>query len=88
MKILKILFLIIFCIKIEAAANFDNMLEKAKNQSAIKNYTTRANLHQLSQKIKAQKNLGIRIYGDSHMAADFFPNILRNVMARFPIRGI
>ena len=78
MKILKILFLIIFCIKIEAAANFDNMLEKAKNQSAIKNYTTRANLHQLSQKIKAQKNLGIRIYGDSHMAADFFPNILRN----------
>ncbi len=78
MKILKTLFFIIFCLKIEATTDFETILEKSKNQSAIKSYTTKADLNKLNQKIKTQKNLGIRIYGDSHMAADFFPNVLRN----------
>ncbi|MCH5337081.1 MAG: hypothetical protein J1D99_06685, partial [Campylobacter sp.] len=78
MKIVKILFILIFCMQIGVAVDFENILEKTKNQSAIKNYALKTKLKKLSEKIKAKKDFGIRIYGDSHMAADFFPNVLRN----------
>lgn len=70
--------MLIFCMQIGVAADFENILEKTKNQSAIKNYALKTKLKKLSEKIKAKKDLGIRIYGDSHMAADFFPSVLRN----------
>lgn len=70
--------MLIFCMQIGVAADFENILEKTKNQSAIKNYALKTKLKKLSEKIKTKKDLGIRIYGDSHMAADFFPSVLRN----------
>lgn len=70
--------MLIFCMQIGVTADFENILEKTKNQSAIKNYALKTKLKKLSEKIKAKKDLGIRIYGDSHMAADFFPSVLRN----------
>lgn len=78
MKTLSIILLIIFCTGIEAATSLENILEKTKNQSAMKNYASKDSLNKLNLKMKVEKNLGIRIYGDSHMAADFFPNVLRN----------
>lgn len=70
--------MLIFCMQIGVTADFENILEKTKNQSAIKNYALKTKLKKISEKIKAKKDLGIRIYGDSHMAADFFPSVLRN----------
>lgn len=70
--------MLIFCMQIGVTADFENILEKTKNQSAIKNYALKTKLKKLSEKINAKKDLGIRIYGDSHMAADFFPSVLRN----------
>ncbi len=78
MRILSFLFLLVFCLRLEASGEFDIILEKTKNQSALKNYVPKSTFNKLKQKFKTQKNLGVRIYGDSHMAADFFPSILRN----------
>lgn len=49
-------------------------------RNCISNYADNKSLKLLKQKIKENKNLGIRIYGDSHIAADFFPNTLRNLL--------
>lgn len=78
MKALKVILLVVLCTWIEATTSFEGILQRTKNQSAIKNYTSKTSLDRLNHKIKVEKDLGIRIYGDSHMAADFFPNVLRN----------
>jgi len=54
-----------------------DMLSKTQNQSAIKNHLPAKKLQILKQKLQKQKDFKIRIYGDSHIAADFFPNVLR-----------
>ncbi|MBK1972012.1 GDSL-type esterase/lipase family protein [Campylobacter sp. TTU_617] len=48
-------------------------------KNCISNYADNKSLRLLKQKIEEKKNLGIRIYGDSHIAADFFPNTLRTL---------
>lgn len=64
-------------------ANVNEEMEKilAQNQKSIlKNYAYKKDLRGLEKKFKEKKNFSIRIYGDSHMAADFFPRVVRDYL--------
>lgn len=83
-KFLFFFLFVILCKSVYANTNeiFDSMLFKTKNQSAIKNYTLAKDLKNFQNKLKNHKNVGIRIYGDSHIAADFFPRVVRNYLLK------
>ena len=70
-----ILLILIFSINLYANNTnhtIDEILSQTKNKSALSNYASKKDLKLLEQKLKEHKNIGIRIYGDSHTAADFF----------------
>ncbi|MCZ0772646.1 SGNH/GDSL hydrolase family protein [Campylobacter hepaticus] len=66
--------------KINADDTIDSILKQSANHSALSNYAPKKDLKILEKKLKDKKNIGIRIYGDSHMAADFFPRIIRGYL--------
>ncbi|MCX2682385.1 GDSL-type esterase/lipase family protein [Campylobacter sp. MIT 21-1685] len=60
----------------------DSVLSQTKNQSAITNYVSKKDIKNFQRKLKSHQNIGIRVYGDSHMAADFFPRVIRNYLLK------
>ncbi|EAI9614697.1 TPA: hypothetical protein SB162_000115 [Campylobacter coli] len=79
--------LLIFIFSINLYANntnniIDEILNQTKNKSALSNYASKKDLKLLEQKLKEHKNIGIRIYGDSHTAADFFPRVIRGYLIK------
>ncbi|KAA6224643.1 MULTISPECIES: GDSL-type esterase/lipase family protein [unclassified Campylobacter] len=76
----KIFFFLLCFSCILKADIIDEMLAKTRNYSALKNYTSSTNLQTIKKKLKANKDIYIRVFGDSHMAADFFPSVVRNVL--------
>lgn len=52
-----------------------------KSENAMKNFTTQAKFEQLKENLQKQ-DLHIRIFGDSHMAADFFSRELRKLLIK------
>lgn len=81
----RIAFVFIFFTPCLLALDLNAEMEKilAQNQkSMLKNYATKKDLKILEKKFKENKNLSIRIYGDSHMAADFFPRVVRDYVLR------
>lgn len=65
--------------------DINDEMEKILTQNQkniLKNYATKKDLKILEKKFKENKALGIRIYGDSHMAADFFPRVMRDYVLR------
>lgn len=49
-------------------------------QSSMSNFAPQKSLQTLKNKIEAGKDFRVRIFGDSHMAADFFSRELRKVL--------
>lgn len=60
----------------------DSILNQNKNHSALTSYAPKKELKNLEKKLEKNQNIGIRIYGDSHMAADFFPRVIRGYLIR------
>ncbi len=60
----------------------DSILNQNKNHSALTSYVLKKDLKNLEKKLEKNQNIGIRIYGDSHMAADFFPRVIRGYLIR------
>ncbi|TKX32007.1 GDSL-type esterase/lipase family protein [Campylobacter estrildidarum] len=60
----------------------EQILKQAKNHPALKSYVPQKDLKTLEKKLKNKKNISIRIFGDSHMAADFFPRVLRGYLIK------
>ncbi|HEQ3581046.1 TPA: SGNH/GDSL hydrolase family protein [Campylobacter coli] len=80
-----ILLILIFSINLYANNTnntIDEILSQTKNKSALSNYASKKDLKLLEQKLKEHKNIGIRIYGDSHTAADFFPRVIRGYLIK------
>ncbi|MBZ7949915.1 GDSL-type esterase/lipase family protein [Campylobacter molothri] len=82
-KIKLFLFLFLFT-NLFAFANdpIDKILIQSKNHSALTSYVLKKDLKRFEKKLKSQNNLGIRIFGDSHIAADFFPRVLRGYLIK------
>ena len=80
--------IILFCLFFSAlnAQNenelIDEILNQTKNKTALSNYATKQDLKNFEKKLASNKNIGIRIYGDSHMAADFFPRVIRGYLIK------
>ncbi|TQR33087.1 hypothetical protein DMB92_03780 [Campylobacter sp. MIT 99-7217] len=91
MRYFKIALISIFILIFISACVFINQ-EKAPKKGFIEDLTTSKNsmlsyvdkkeLALLAQKIKEHRDLKIRIYGDSHMAADFFSRELRKIFIK------
>ncbi|TKX32720.1 SGNH/GDSL hydrolase family protein [Campylobacter aviculae] len=60
----------------------EKILNQTKNHPALKNYALQKDLKVLEKKLKNEKDISIRIFGDSHMAADFFPRVLRGYLIK------
>lgn len=56
------------------------------DENAMKNFTTQDTLNQLKTNLE-KKDLHIRIFGDSHMAADFFSRELRKFIIKVNAAG-
>ncbi|WP_370445654.1 GDSL-type esterase/lipase family protein [Campylobacter helveticus] len=85
MQAFKILILCFcFALSLKASMNdeIEHILKQSVNSKAFKNYAPKKDLKNLGKKFKAQKGFNIRIYGDSHMAADFFPRVIRDYVLR------
>ncbi|MBZ7969093.1 GDSL-type esterase/lipase family protein [Campylobacter molothri] len=82
-KIKLFLFLFLFT-NLFASTNdpIDKILIQSKNHSALTSYVLKKDLKRFEKKLKSQNNLGIRIFGDSHIAADFFPRVLRGYLIK------
>lgn len=50
------------------------------SKSSMSNFASKKELEALREKIKENKEFRVRIFGDSHMAADFFSRELRKVL--------
>ena len=80
--------IILFCLFFSAlnAQNenelIDEILNQTKNKTALSSYATKQDLKNFEKKLASNKNIGIRIYGDSHMAADFFPRVIRGYLIK------
>lgn len=60
----------------------DKILIQSKNHSALTSYVPKKDLKKIEKKLKSENNIGIRIFGDSHIAADFFPRVLRGYLIK------
>lgn len=85
MRVFKLLILILslsLSLKADLNEEIESILKQSVNSKAFKNYVAKKDLKKLEKKYKAKKDFGIRIYGDSHMAADFFPRVIRDYLLR------
>ncbi len=84
-KIKLFLLALIFLTKLNANDTnniIDEILNQTKNQLSLTNYASKQELKQLEKKLENGRNIAIRIYGDSHMAADFFPRVIRGYLIK------
>lgn len=70
--------ILLFSVHLNATYIEQDILKLTQNKTALKNFLSRKDQQNLKTQILHPVNFGIRIYGDSHMAADFFPNALRS----------
>ncbi|EAH6235982.1 hypothetical protein VQF75_000436 [Campylobacter upsaliensis] len=85
MRVFRLLILILslsLSLKADLNEEIESILKQSANSKAFKNYVAKKDLKKLEKKYKAKKNFSIRIYGDSHMAADFFPRVIRDYLLR------
>ncbi|EQC1633143.1 GDSL-type esterase/lipase family protein [Campylobacter upsaliensis] len=85
MRIFRLLILILslsLSLKADLNEEIESILKQSANSKAFKNYVAKKDLKKLEKKYKAKKDFSIRIYGDSHMAADFFPRVIRDYLLR------
>ncbi|ELJ8893709.1 hypothetical protein RT874_000775 [Campylobacter upsaliensis] len=85
MRVLRLLILILslsLSLKADLNEEIESILKQSANSKAFKNYVAKKDLKKLEKKYKAKKDFSIRIYGDSHMAADFFPRVIRDYLLR------
>ncbi|EAH5216942.1 hypothetical protein V3Y64_000719 [Campylobacter upsaliensis] len=85
MRVFRLLILILslsLSLKADLNEEIESILKQSANSKAFKNYVAKKDLKKLEKKYKAKKDFSIRIYGDSHMAADFFPRVIRDYLLR------
>ncbi|EAI9481396.1 hypothetical protein BIU06_03165 [Campylobacter upsaliensis] len=85
MRVFRLLILILslsLSLKADLNEEIESILRQSANSKAFKNYVAKKDLKKLEKKYKAKKDFSIRIYGDSHMAADFFPRVIRDYLLR------
>lgn len=85
MRVFRLLILILslsLSLKADLNEEIESVLKQSANSKAFKNYVAKKDLKKLEKKYKAKKDFSIRIYGDSHMAADFFPRVIRDYLLR------
>ncbi|EAJ1706530.1 hypothetical protein MW872_000664 [Campylobacter upsaliensis] len=85
MRVFRLLILILslsLSLKADLNEEIESILKQSTDSKAFKNYVAKKDLKKLEKKYKAKKDFGIRIYGDSHMAADFFPRVIRDYLLR------
>ncbi|EPW7417308.1 GDSL-type esterase/lipase family protein [Campylobacter upsaliensis] len=83
MRVFRLLILILslsLSLKADLNEEIESILKQSANSKAFKNYVAKKDLKKLEKKYKAKKDFSIRIYGDSHMAADFFPRVIRDYL--------
>ncbi|EDP7906590.1 hypothetical protein G3D81_000961 [Campylobacter upsaliensis] len=85
MRVFRLLILILslsLSLKADLNEEIESILKQSTDSKAFKNYVAKKDLKKLEKKYKAKKDFSIRIYGDSHMAADFFPRVIRDYLLR------
>ncbi|MEB2821678.1 GDSL-type esterase/lipase family protein [Campylobacter upsaliensis] len=83
MRVFRLLILILslsLSLKADLNEEIESILKQSTDSKAFKNYVAKKDLKKLEKKYKAKKDFSIRIYGDSHMAADFFPRVIRDYL--------
>ncbi|EOD6325288.1 GDSL-type esterase/lipase family protein [Campylobacter upsaliensis] len=85
MRVFRLLILILslsLSLKADLNEEIESILKQSTDSKTFKNYVAKKDLKKLEKKYKAKEDFGIRIYGDSHMAADFFPRVIRDYLLR------
>ncbi|MBS4275291.1 GDSL-type esterase/lipase family protein [Campylobacter vulpis] len=85
MRVFRLLILILslsLSLKADLNEEIESILKQSANSKSFKSYVAKKDLKKLEKKYKAKKDFSIRIYGDSHMAADFFPRVIRDYLLR------
>ncbi|WP_348519003.1 GDSL-type esterase/lipase family protein [Campylobacter sp. CCS1377] len=82
MKNINLLIFIFYIFSLSACANASNFkAEQILNtKSNLHNFTSDEKLQNFKEKFQKKQDLKIRIFGDSHIAADFFSGELRNLI--------